>query len=294
MGTTVSIQAYGESTMHLHHAINEAFRELRRMDNLFSVFNPHSEISKINAAAGVSDVTVSPETIDILIRAVSFSHLTNGAFDCTVEPLMTLWGFNTGTRKTGTFPSEKEIHNVLDAVGYKNIALNANAQKAGLTKKYASIDLGGIAVGYTVDRMVKILRKEGITSAFINHSGDIFAIGTPPDEDGWKVGIAALNTNEEFSKTFSLKDHALSTSGSNEKFILVDGKRRCHIMDARTGYPSDRQQTVSVLAQSSLLADVCSTALFNNPETLSKSENDGTILEVYIVNQEDRFHVKSY
>lgn len=294
MGTTVSIQAFGNNTWHLHYAINKAFGELRGLDKLFSVYDVQSEISKINSAAGTAEVAVSPETIDILAHAVSFSHVTNGSFDCTVEPLMRLWGFRMVQKDIVRRPSEKEIYKVLDAVGYNNITINPGEQKAGLTKRNASIDLGGIAVGYSVDRMAKILRDEGISSACINHSGDIFAIGTPPHEEGWKVGIPALNNHNELSKTFSLKDQALSTSGPNEKFVTVDGKRQCHIMDTETGHPSEKWQTVSVVAQSSLLADVWSTALFNTPDSISKNENTGMELEVCIVDNKGGIHSTSY
>lgn len=284
MGTTVSIQAYGTDVRMIHNAINKAFKEVRRLDALFSVYNPESEISKINSAAGKNEFIVSNETMDLVSHAVSFSHTTHGVFDCTVEPLMRLWGFRDEAKRVEHFPTQQEINNILDAVGYKHISISRGEHKIGLLKEGAALDLGGIAVGYTVDRMAAILRREGITSALINHSGDVYAIGSPPHEVGWTVAIPPVENKSENAFVYTLNNQALSTSGSQEKFVDVDGKRYCHIVDATCGLPSASRKSVSVIAPTSLLADVYSTTLFINDQTSHlSSENSGTKLEVISV-----------
>ena len=117
MGTLVSIQAYGDDLRRIHNAINKAFSELRRLDALLSVFQPSSEISVINAYAGVKTVTVSTETMDVMQHAVRYSDSTNAVFDCTVGSLMQLWGFRDSTTTPSHPPSDKEIKRVWVGVG---------------------------------------------------------------------------------------------------------------------------------------------------------------------------------
>ena len=279
MGTLVSIQVYGNDVRYIHNAINKAFAEVRRLDALLSVYDSASEISAINACAGESTVPVSAETMDVIQHAVRYSESTNSVFDCTVEPLMRLWGFRNPTGIPLPPPSDNVVMKVMDAVGYRNISIAPASRSIGLLKRYSAIDLGGIAVGYSVDRMAAILKKEGIASALINHSGDIAAIGAPPDSAGWDIGIPSIRNSKEIVHHLRLKDQAISTSGSSEKFRIFNGRQHCHIIDTLNGVPSAFHQSVSVITQSSMTADVFSTALFLDEQSLSHNENSGTKLE---------------
>jgi thiamine biosynthesis lipoprotein len=279
MGTLVSIQAYGNDVRHIHTAINKAFADVRRLDALLSVYDSASEISTINACAGENTVPVSADTVDVLQHAVRYSASTNSVFDCTVEPLMRLWGFRDPTGIPMPEPSDKEVKIILDAVGYKNIVIDPVSRSIGLLKRNSAIDLGGIAVGYSVDRMAAILKKEDISSALINHSGDIAAIGAPPDSDGWEIGIPSIRNSKEIVHHLRLKDQAISTSGSSEKFRIFKGRQHCHIIDTVNGVPSEVHQSVSVITQSSMTADVFSTALFLDEQRLPHRENSGTKLD---------------
>lgn len=287
MGTMVSIQAYDADVRLVHHAINKAFDEVRRFDALFSVYNAESEISKINNLAGKDDYPVSGETMELISHALSFAQTTNGMFDCTVEPLMRLWGFRNEAQQLVHIPPKREINKILDAVGYQHISINHREQRIGLLKQGAAIDLGGIAVGYTVDRMAAILRREGISSAFINHSGDVYAIGSPPDNVGWPVVVPSPEKHSEHAYTTILRDQAMSTSGSQEKFVSIEGKRYCHIIDVTSGMPTASIKSVSVIAPTSLLADVYSTTFFvDGPQSLPTSKNNGTKLELILVSNQ--------
>lgn len=262
MGTTVGIQAYHQDRFLVNNAMTKAFEELYRLDNLLSNYNTASDISKINRSSGNDVVAVHLDVINIVLRSLEYSRITNGAFDCTIEPLMKLWGFRDNF--LSKIPSNKEIESVLNAVGYKNIIINSSENTIGLLHNESAIDLGGIAVGYTVDRMVGILKNEGIESALINHSGDLFAIGNPPEADYWKVGIPSPTNSNEIIYEVDLKDQALSTSGGYEKYIEINSHRFGHIINRFSGKPSKYLLSVSVIAPSSISADVFSTALFSN------------------------------
>lgn len=265
MGTLVSIEACGKDEVLLHNAVTQAFDELHRCDRLLSVYDPQSDISRINANAGKHEVTVDDTTIEIIDTAKEFSARTDGSFDCTIEPLMRLWGFRNDIRWEPCFasvPSDNEIALALDAVGYQNILVDGTTRSIGLLNDRSAIDLGGIAVGFTVDRMAAILKNAGIDSALINHSGDIYAIGTPPESDGWSIAVPSPTKPEKFLTTLALHDQAISTSGNYEKFVSIDKQKFGHILDRATGKPSTNNLSVSVIAQSSLEADVYSTAFF--------------------------------
>lgn len=261
MGTTVSIQAFHHDRALLLHAISAAFDELHRLDALFSNFQEESDISRINRNAGNALVQVNPLTLEIMNTAIKFSKITGGGFDCTVEPLMQLWGFRSTTAEI--MPTDSEIDKALVGVGYNNIIVDNKASTIGLKHSHASIDLGGIAVGFTVDRMASILRREGITSALINHSGDLYALDAPPDSPGWKIGIPSpFNKNEIVEESF-LIHRAVSTSGSYEKYVTIGDRHYGHIMSLESGKPADKLRSVSVFSGTSLDSDVISTAIFS-------------------------------
>jgi thiamine biosynthesis lipoprotein len=287
MGTLVSVQAYGDDRAILNTAITKTFNDVRRMDSLLSVYDPQSEISRINARAGRESVVVSDETMDVVRSAVHLSKKSNAVFDCTVEPLMRLWGFRNPFSTVSQQPTDTELTLTMDAIGIHNISIDRSGGTIGLLNTKSAIDLGGIAVGYSVDRMAAILRAEGIDSALINHGGDIVAIGAPPETDGWEIGIPSPHDGNTIVHSLTLKDRAISTSGSTEKFRLINGKKYCHIIDTSNGTASDRQTSVSVITQSSMIADVFSTALFLSEQRMPSNDDSGTKSEYILIDSND-------
>jgi len=261
MGSIATVCAYGESTRHVDHAVTKVITEFRRLDELLSIFNPASEVSRVNAAAGKNAVSVSQELSRLLERARSVTERTGGLFDVTINPLMNLWGFRGKIRQIA--PSDREIAKALEAVGMHHLHVGNTEPTVGLDHKGASIDLGGIGVGYAVDRAVKILKAEGIEQAFVNHSGDAFALGTPEDERGWTVGIPDPDGKQGIIRTFMLKDRAVSTSANYERFITLDTARYGHVMDVRQGRPGGHEGSCTVVAGDAVTADVMSTAAFS-------------------------------
>jgi thiamine biosynthesis lipoprotein len=260
MGTVVRITVYARSDQLALAATSKAFSEIRRLDHLLSIYRPESDISRINRASGDHAPVIDPEVLNLLEIAAGLSTLTGGAHDITIEPLMKLWGFREESRPD--MPTDAEIIRALECVGLKNLILDRNLNTAGLTKRGACLDLGGIAVGYAVDRAVDILKSSGIQRGFINHSGDAYALGAPPDTDGWEVVIPHPLKPEESIASMRLRDRAISTSGNYEKFVLLDGIRRGHILDPHTGMPGDGCMGMTVIAPRGITADALSTGFF--------------------------------
>ncbi|MBK7928201.1 MAG: FAD:protein FMN transferase [Bryobacterales bacterium] len=246
MGTTFTVVAYGESRVQLETAVDLAFEEVRRINELISNYLPRSEWSQVNREAANRAVRVSPELFDFLKTCLEYSRQSGGTFDITVGPLVRVWGFYKGT---GRLPHRAEIRGALARVGYQKVLLDEANQSVRFTRTGVEIDPGGIGKGYAVDRVVEILKERGIRSALISAGGSsIYGLGAPPGEAGWPVKIRHPRTPKQTVADLVLRDLSMSTSGTSEKFFVAGGKIYSHVFDPRTGYPAQGVLSVSVTA----------------------------------------------
>jgi len=246
MGTTFTVVAYGESRVQLETAVDLAFEEVRRINELISNYLPRSEWSQVNREAANRAVRVSPELFDFLKTCLEYSRQSGGTFDITVGPLVRVWGFYKGT---GRLPHRAEIRGALARVGYQKVLLDEANQSVRFTRTGVEIDPGGIGKGYAVDRVVEILKERSIRSALISAGGSsIYGLGAPPGEAGWPVKIRHPRTPKQTVADLVLRDLSMSTSGTSEKFFVAGGKIYSHVFDPRTGYPAQGVLSVSVTA----------------------------------------------
>lgn len=250
MGTTYSIVGYGTDRFKLRAAVEQASDEVNRLDRMMSNYRPDSELSQVNRFAAERPVEVSREFFDLIAKCLEYSRESEGAFDITVGPLMKLWGFYKGS---GRLPHRAELRGVFSRIGYRNVILD----RAHLTIRFArqgvELDPGGIGKGYAVDKLVPVLKANGVVSALISAGGSsMYAIGAPPDEKGWKVKIRDPRNPSRTIQDVELRDNSMSTSGNYEKFFWAEGRMYSHIMDPRTGYPAEGVLSVSVIAPHTL------------------------------------------
>ena len=258
MGTVVTHRVYGA---HAEVALRAAGAETLRLEGLLSRFLPDSDISRVAAAAGREVVSISDETFEVLSLSCDIARLSHGAFDPTVAPLVSLWHVLSRT----TAPPDKfEIRKVLRLVDYAGLTLDPVRKTAALRKKGQSLDLGGIGKGYASDRIVDVFRRHGVTSAFTNFGGNVATLGTKPDGSPWRVGIRHPRRSGALAGVLDIADRAVVTSGDDQRyFIGADGRRYHHLLDPRTGYPSESGLlSATVVAGSAAEADALSTALF--------------------------------
>lgn len=255
MGTEYAIDLYGTNATRLESAAEQAFDEAKRLDQMLSNYLPDSELSKVNREAYDHPVEVSRELFDLLSACMRYSRESDGSFDITVGPLMKVWGFYKGS---GHLPHRAEIRAAMDHIGYKNVELDATHHTVRFKVDGMSLDPGGVGKGYAVDKMVAILRANGVTSAIVSGGGSsIYGIGVPPnDSRGWYVRIRDPKDEKKTASVIYLKDDSVSTSGNYEKFFFAEGKLYSHIMDPRTGYPSKGMLSVSVVAPMTLDSEV--------------------------------------
>jgi FAD:protein FMN transferase len=246
MGSTYSVVAYGPDRAVLIGALDQAFEEVRRLDHLLSNYRPASEWSQVNKFAAQRPVEVSEEVFALLSACMDYSRRSEGAFDISVGPLMKLWGFYRGT---GRLPHKAELMGALARIGYKNVILDPAKRTVRFAREGVELDPGGIGKGYAVDRMIGVLKSAGIQSALVSAAGSsIYALGAPPDAQGWKIKIRDPHNSAKTVEEVTLRDASLSTSGNYEKFFRAEGKLYSHIMDPRTGYPAQGMLSVSVIS----------------------------------------------
>jgi len=255
MGTTFSIQIYGTNDVLMKRAAEDAFREARRLDRMLSNYISDSELNQVNKCAAQHPVTVSRELFELIKTCREYSLKSDGAFDITVGPLMKVWGFYKGS---GSLPSPTDIQQALASVGYSNIDLDSTALTIRFKKQGMNLDPGGVGKGYSVDRMVAILRQNGLDRALVSAGGSsIYGIGAPPDSPrGWRIRIRDPKQESKTIAEVFLRDQSISTSGSYEKFFWANGRLYSHIMDPRTGYPATGMLSVSVVSPITLDSEI--------------------------------------
>lgn len=257
MNTVISHTAYGR---HADRAILAAQRESARLENLLSRFIPGSDIDRLNRAAGAGFVKLNPETVALLQTALLCAQNTQGCFDVTVGPLVRFWGKHGGSIP----PPQEELDAACALVGYASLRTNRRASAASLAHAGQSVDLGGIGKGYAADRMLRTMRKHGVKSAFTDIGGNVATLGAKPDGLPWRIGIRHPRAENALLGVVTAVNQSVVTSGDDQRYLLAPDGRRCHhILDPRTGMPAESGLcSVTVVADSSTLADALSTALF--------------------------------
>lgn len=260
MASVYAIEAYGPDAETLPRTVEEAFDEVDRIDRMMSHYKAESPLSRVNREAARHPVTVDRELFDFIAGAMRYNRDSEGAFDITVGPLMRAWGFFGGD---GRMPTAEELGAARRRVGAGHVTLNESATSIGFDVAGVELDLGGIAKGYAVDRVVGLLRVRRISAALISAGGStIYGLGAPPGRDGWDVMIQDPVDPQKVARTIRLKDRALSVAGSAEKSFETGGVRYSHIMDPRTGSPVQGVLSVAVLASSGTAGDALDNAFF--------------------------------
>jgi thiamine biosynthesis lipoprotein len=234
----------------------ETFAELRRVEALLSRFDEASALSELNRRAGRSPWRAPPEFLGVLRAAADMRVATGGAFDAAVEPLMRVWGFHT-TRATAPRPGE--VAEAEAAVRAAVVVIDGDS--VHLPARHTQLDLGGIGVGYALDRAAGVLRANGVASALLDVSGDLIAVGAPPGHAGWPVDIADGASQGAAHVTVELLDRALATSSAKGAAVRLGTIERGHLMNPLDAHREPALRQATVLARTGLLADALSTAL---------------------------------
>jgi len=264
MGVPWTITVYAESPPAAATAIAAGFAEVSRLERILSDYDPASELSRLSAQAPTAaPVEVGADLWRVLSRAVAIRDATDAAFDPTVGPLTTLW---RQARRTGRLPADDSLAAARQAVGPKSLRLVHDRKAVSLERPCMRLDLGGIGMGYAVDRGLEVLGRHGIEAAMIDASGDVGVSGAPPGTRGWSIAIAPLRRAAgegppaEPAERLVLVHQAVTTSGDAFQAVEIAGRRYSHIVDPRTGIGVSGPAAVTVVAADCTTADALATA----------------------------------
>ena len=257
--TIISITIYDSDSENL---LNQCFDMAAKYEKMLSKTVEGSDIWEINHANG-AEVSIHPETFELLTKALSYGELTDGRLDLTIGSVSEIWNFSS-TNDAHTVPNQEQIKNALSHVDYHCLKLNQKDGKyfACLTDSKAQIDLGFIAKGYIADQMKSYLQNENVYSAIINLGGNVLTLGNKPDGSPFKIGIRKpFDDTSTPIEVLTVTDKSVVTSGIYERYFYENNQLYHHILDVDTGYPiSNHLYSVTILSDSSMEGDALSTA----------------------------------
>lgn len=262
-------------TVGIEHrkAIEEVKDILLSFHKRMSIYESTSEISSLNHMAGCNSLSISPEIYDLIRRSIAYSKLTNGAFDITALPLKKIW------QTAEQIPTEAQIYHAKKLVNYRNIVFSDN--KIMLKYSGMGVDLGGIAKGFAVDKVVELLKIRGIATGVINFGGSVFVLG-----EERSVGIQTpFGKKGTYIGTIRVKNKAVVTSGAYENYRVINGTAYQHILDPHTGYPVNNELLAVTLIGAkaeeldALATGVCVMGIQKGYDLLKKRQIDAIFIK---------------
>ncbi len=259
MGTTFQLILYADSEVTAKKAAKAAFARVAELNRIMSDYLRTSELMKLCDKAGSDPIKVSKDLFDVLQQAKKLARQTDGAFDVSVGPIVRLW---RRARRSRKLPTAEALKDALARVGWDKIKLDKDKRKVHLLVMGMLLDLGGIAKGYAADAALAELRRFGIKRALVSAGGDITVGDAPPDEKGWRVGVAPLkNPDGKPTDYLLLTNASVATSGDASRFVLINGTRYSHIVSPQTGLGLVGRRSVTVIAKNGAQADSLATAV---------------------------------
>ena len=280
-GTVVKITLNGPRAKE---TVDTIFKELSRLNNTFNIYNPHSLVYKLNKDKTLT--TTESSLFEILSISKIFSEITDGAFDITIQPLVKLY---KKYKDKNEIPPDSEIKEATKKVNYKYINSYKDGDHFKITlNPQSSIDLGGVAKGYAIEKAMQCIKNKKVNYLIIDAGGNIKIQGAKEQN----LGIQhPRKTNEIISKIKLSSGQTVSTSGDYQRYFIYKGKRYHHIIDPKTGYPSNKCQSVTVIGHNSTYTDILSTAIFIlGPDKIEEiiNKTNGTFKKdnyrIYVIN----------
>jgi thiamine biosynthesis lipoprotein len=259
MGSAFQLAVVDDCEKKAQDLLEMGIAEIKRIECLLSEFLPSSETSHLNKKASDHPVQIDQECFDLIQRCLAISALTKGDFDITVGPLKDLYQFKN---KAFEMPSTALIRESLSAVGYQKLALNTDTASVRYQNMQMKISFSAIGKGYASDKVKKLWLQNGVTSGYINASGDLNAFGQKPDGSPWKIAIANPDNKNEIVLYVPLHNASVATSGDSEQHFLYQGNRYSHNLDPHTGMPLTGIKSVTVFSPSAELSDALATAVY--------------------------------
>ena len=251
---------WGHDDVAWDSALSELLPKMQSLNDCLNIYDPNSELSRLNATAFDRPFVCTDQLWDVLSATRKAWQDTDHAYDPSVGPLMSLWGFHA---KRETVPTQQEINAALLKVGLAKVVFDDDEKSVRFTVEGMSLDCGGIAKGYACDVANEILSMHGITTFLLDLGGNLMLSEMPPKgQHGFVIGIRDPFNKGEIYERLHLTGVAVATSGNYERSRVIDGKRIGHIMDPETGSPGEFRASVTAITPRGVDSDAFSTAVF--------------------------------
>ncbi|MFT4688400.1 MAG: thiamine biosynthesis lipoprotein [Limisphaerales bacterium] len=273
-------------------AAKAAFDRIRELNSILSDYEDDSELNQVRHSSGSGRwIKVSPELWKVMRAADRFSRDSGGAFDVTAGPLIQLW---KRARRQRALPAPDRLAEARTRVGHYYIGFRTKDRSLVLWRQGIRLDLGGIAKGYAMDEAMRVLEAHGIRSALISGGGDLVASAAPPGKPAWKIELPTLSGGGA-PRFVALVNAAFATSGDRFQFVLLDGKRYSHIVDARSGQALSDRALVYVVAPSGMIADALATSasVLTGDEAVQLAKKNGALISVTRERENNRIRSES-
>jgi thiamine biosynthesis lipoprotein len=289
MGSPFTIIFYHADSIEATEFAKECYLLIDSLNNIYSDYSATSEVGMLASKKTIKDQKVSDELF-AMIQLSKQAWIESGkTFDITIGALSQLWRnakkVTKGSLGENRFPTAAEIKKAKQATGFNDLVINNADKTISFKKPGMRFDFGGIVKGYAAQKVIDHLKSKNITHALADAGGDIVMSDSPPEKNGWSVGInLPEQENELWDKKLELKNCAVATSGDVYRFTLHNGKKYSHIIDPRTGYGVTTQRNVTVIAIDGATADwlatACSILPVNKALKLARKENAALLIAV--------------
>lgn len=252
LDTYVDISLFGVKN---EEVLDEMYEEVVRLESILSLYKEDSDLYQLRYAKGQL-IKVNEETLEIIDKSLDYTKLTGGLFDVTSGPLIDLWGI---TSDTPMVPTQEEIKTALLKVGEGNLSIKEDQV---ILRNGAYINLGAIAKGYITDRIVEQAKAHEVAGGIFNFGGNIYVLGNKPDGSNYNVGIQRPGDDRnDYFAIFHGTDKSIVTSGTYERYFEYENERYHHILNPKTGYPSDTDLvSVTIISDTCFEGDALSTS----------------------------------
>ena len=258
MGSRWQISIVARDSISAERNIDTVIAEVTRIEYLISDWKPQTQVSQVNANAGIRPVKVDKEVFELTKRALHLSRITGGAFDISFAAMDRIWKFDGSMT---AMPTPEAIERSVEKVGYKNIVLDSVNSTIFLRLKGMKIGFGALGEGYAADRCRELMIARGVKAGIVNGSGDMSTWGKQPNGNDWTIGVTNPFKEDTIIAVVPLWQGSVVTSGSYEKFVVFNGKRYAHIINPATGYPATGLCSVTIFGPSAEQANGFSTSM---------------------------------
>lgn len=258
MGSAFNLIIVSADSNKANHLARKSYELVDSLNHIFSNYDSSSELSKINASAGLLPYKMSRAMLDLVQKSQYAYIQSKGAYDISIGPLSSLW---RNARKAKLFPEASTVLATKKLVGFAQVKINKRLGTIFLPNADMHLDFGGIAKGYIAQWVINFLKANGIQQALVDAGGDIVMSGAPLNQKGWLIGVNLPETTDQLlNKKLQLSNCSVATSGDVYQFIEYKGVKYSHIINPLTGYGVTNLRNVTIVAKTGATADWLATA----------------------------------